>query len=156
MTPPPQDPFDPKTWGQQTPPNNPNNPYQQNPYQQQNYYQQNPYQQQNYYQQNPAGMQVDVPNATLVLVMGICAIVIGCLGPILGTIGLVMAKTGRKSYQANPAMYRESSYKQLNAGYICSIIGLCIGCCVWIFYIVWFIVVASIFGEMAHAIPHQY
>lgn len=94
----------------------------------------NPYQQ-NPMGNNPMGFQQDVPNATLVLVMGICAIVICGLGPILGTIGLVMSGSGKKAYEANPSMYKESSYKNLNAGRICSIIGLCIGALVWIYYI---------------------
>ncbi len=95
----------------------------------------NPYQQ-NPMGNNPMGMQQDVPNATLVLVMGICAIVICGLGPILGTIGLVMSGAGKKAYEANPSMYKEASYKNLNAGRICSIIGLCVGALVWIYYIV--------------------
>lgn len=33
----------------------------------------------------------DVPNATAVLVLGICSIVICALGPILGTIALVLS-----------------------------------------------------------------
>ncbi|MCX6312311.1 MAG: CCC motif membrane protein [Bacteroidetes bacterium] len=108
----------------------PPNPPQGNPYQQ------NPYQQNQPMGGNPMGMQQDVPNATLVLVMGICAIVICGLGPILGTIGLVMSGAGKRLYQANPSMYKESSFKNLNAGRICSIIGLCLGVLVWIYYIV--------------------
>lgn len=93
---------------------------------------------------NPmGGGQIDVPNATLVLVMGICSIVICGLGPILGTIGLVMSGSGKKAYEANPGMYKESSFKNLNAGRICSIIGLCLGALVWIYYIVVIIMVGS-------------
>ena len=86
--------------------------------------------------QNTMGMQQDVPNATLVLVLGICALVICGFGPILGTIGLVMSGSGKKAYELNPSMYKESSFKNLNAGRICSIIGLCLGFLIWIYYIV--------------------
>jgi hypothetical protein len=121
------------------PPNPPQgNPYQQNPYQQ------------NPMGGNPMGMQQDVPNATLVLVMGICAIVICGLGPILGTIGLVMSGAGKKAYEANPSMYKESSFKNLNAGRICSIIGLCLGVLVWIYYIVVFIFIGTALTEASH------
>ncbi|PHX82069.1 MAG: hypothetical protein CK539_06575 [Flavobacteriales bacterium] len=82
------------------------------------------------------GMQQDVPNATLVLVLGICSLVICGFGPILGTIGLVMSGSGKKAYELNPSMYKESSFKNLNAGRICSIIGLCLGVFIWIYYIV--------------------
>jgi len=102
----------------------------------------NPYQQ-NPMGNNPMGMQQDVPNATLVLVMGICAIVICGLGPILGTIGLVMSGAGKRAYEANPSMYKESSYKNLNAGRICSIIGLCLGVLVWIYYIVMLVFIGT-------------
>ena len=98
----------------------------------------NPYQ-----QPMGGGMQQDVPNATLVLVLGICSIVICGLGPILGTIGLVMSGNAKKLYMANPAMYKEASYKNLNAGRICSIIGLCVGALVWIYYIVVIIIVGT-------------
>lgn len=46
--------------------------------------------------------QQDVPNATAALVLGICSIVICGLGPILGTIGLIMSGSGKKAYEANP------------------------------------------------------
>ena len=114
-------------------PPNPGNPYQQNPM-----------------GNNPMGMQQDVPNATLVLVMGICAIVICGLGPILGTIGLVMSGAGKKAYEANPSMYKESSFKNLNAGRICSIIGLCIGVLVWIYYICIIFIFATAVGSAEH------
>ncbi len=122
----------------------PPNPPQGNPYQQ------NPYQQNQPMGGNPMGMQQDVPNATLVLVMGICAIVICGLGPILGTIGLVMSGNGKKLYEANPSMYKESSFKNLNAGRICSIIGLCLGVLVWIYYIVVLVFVGTALNEASH------
>jgi hypothetical protein len=114
----------------------------------------NPYQQ-NPMGNNPMGMQQDVPNATVVLVMGICSIVICFLGPILGTIGLVMSGAGKKAYEANPSMYKEASYKNLNAGRICSIIGLCVGVLVWIYYIVVFLFFASVISN-ANSLNYHY
>ena len=97
----------------------------------------------NPFMNNPMGGQQDVPNATLVLVMGIISIVICGLGPILGTIGLVMSGSAKRAYEANPGMYKEASYKNLNAGRICSIIGLCVGALVWVYYIVMIMIVGA-------------
>lgn len=88
-----------------------------------------------------AGMPVDVPNATVVMVLGICSIVICTLGPVLGTVALVIGNKSRKQYALNPAGYSESSYKQLNTGRICGIIGLCIGILSWLFIIAYVIFV---------------
>lgn len=125
---------------------NQNPPFPPPPPQGGNPYQQNPYQQ-NPMGGNPMGMQQDVPNATGVLVLGICAIVICGLGPILGTIGLVMSNTAKRLVAANPGLYKESSVKNLNAGRICSIIGLCLGALVWIYYIVVIIFAATVISE---------
>ncbi len=81
--------------------------------------------QQNIFNQSP--MQ-SLPNATAVLVLGIIAIVGACcygvVGIICGIIALVLAKKDRMLYHATPGLYTESSYKNLNAGRICAIIGL--------------------------------
>jgi hypothetical protein len=87
--------------------------------------------------------QQDVPNATAALVLGICSIVICGLGPILGTIGLIMSGSGKKAYEANPSIYKEASFKNLKAGRTCSLIGLILGSLVWLFYIIWIVVFVS-------------
>lgn len=89
------------------------------------------------------GPQQDVPNATAALVLGICAIVICGLGPILGTIGLVLSGSGKKAYEANPSLYKEASFKNLKAGRICSLIGLILGSLFWIVYIIWIVIFVS-------------
>ena len=68
-----------------------------------------------------------LPNATAVLVLGICSIVFGCffVGLILGIIGIALASKGRKMYQADPNLY--DGYGSLNAGFIMSIIGTILG-----------------------------
>ena len=88
-----------------------------------------------------------LPNATAVLVLGICSIVFSCLGGvILGIIGLVLAGKGRKLYKANPEAY--DGWGQLNAGWIMSIIGTILGGLYVIYYIVWVL----IFGAAAVSI----
>lgn len=89
------------------------------------------------------GPQQEVPNATAALVLGICSLVICFLGPILGTIGLIMSGTGKKAYEANPSMYKEASYKNLKAGRVCSLIGLILGSLVWLYYIIIIVVIGA-------------
>jgi len=93
-----------------------------------------------------------LPNATAVLVLGICSIVFSCVivGLILGIIGLVMSSKGRKMYKENPTMYE--GYGSLLGGFITSIIGTCIG---GIYAIYWIIVVAII-GGSAYSFGHLF
>ena len=84
-----------------------------------------------------------LPNATTVLVLGICSIVFSfCfgIGCILGIVGMVLSSKGRKMYKENAALY--DGWGQLNAGYIMSIIGTCLGG----LYAIYWIVVVMIFG----------
>jgi hypothetical protein len=67
-----------------------------------------------------------LPNATLVLVLGIISIVgcccYGVIGLICGIIGLVLAKKDEVLYLANPTMY--SDYRNLKTGKILCYIGI--------------------------------
>jgi hypothetical protein len=94
-----------------------------NPNPGQQYGQGNPYQFQQGY-----GMQVDLPNATTVLVLGIISIVFfaGIIGLILSIISLNMASNARAEYASNPGRYTASSLSKVNSGRICSIISLCL------------------------------
>ena len=71
--------------------------------------------------------QQNLPNSTAVLVLGIISIVgcfcYGLVGLITGIVALVLAKKDRARYSVNPNMFTESSYKNLNAGRVCAIIG---------------------------------
>ena len=71
---------------------------------------------------------VVLPNATVVLVLGIVSIVTCCcygiIGIICGVIALVMAKSATDLYVSDPEKYTEGSYKNMNAGKICAWIGL--------------------------------
>jgi hypothetical protein len=68
-----------------------------------------------------------LPNATAVLVLGICSIVCACfgIGFILGIIGLVLSSRARKIYFEAPDIYED--YGQVQAGFILSIIGTVFG-----------------------------
>ena len=70
----------------------------------------------------------NLPNANAVLVLGILSIVCCCCCYVpsitMGIIAIVLGAKGRALYFASPEKYTESSFKNLNAGYICAIIGL--------------------------------
>lgn len=94
---------------------------------------------------SPSNQPANLPNATASLVLGIIsllgALCYGVVGVICGIIGLVLANKDRKLYQATPELYSSSSYSTLNAGRVCSIIGLILGSIVvliMIFYIIFF------------------
>ena len=93
-----------------------------------------------------------LPNATAVLVLGICSIVFSCffVGLILGIIGLVLGNKGKSLYKEAPSAY--DGYGQLNAGWIMSIIGLCLSALYVIYWIIWVIILgtasASFWQEM--------
>ncbi len=91
-----------------------------------------------------------LPNATAVLVLGICSIVFGCVfvGLILGIIGIVLSGKGRKLYKESPELYE--GYGSLNAGYIMSIIGTVLGG----LYIVYMIIVGGTILSIIANQPH--
>lgn len=86
-----------------------------------------------------------LPNATAVLVLGICSILLGCflVGFICGIIGLAMAKYPMGLYRQNPQIY--VNYGTLNAGRILSIIGVILGSV----SVIWFIIASLYFGRSA-------
>lgn len=89
-----------------------------------------------------------LPNATAVLVLGICSIVFGCfgIGVVLGIIGLNLAGKGRRMYRENPDLY--TGYGSLNAGWIMSIIGTIIGG----LYVIYWIFIVSVIGGTAYGL----
>ena len=70
---------------------------------------------------------MDLPNATTILVLGILSIVTcfcyGFPGLILGIIALIQAKKARELYNQSPEAWSQTSYNNMNAGRICAIIG---------------------------------
>jgi hypothetical protein len=99
----------------------------------------------------PAGQQ-QLPNSTAVLVLGIISIVgcfcYGIVGLILGIIALVLAGKAKKIYDQNPAMFSEASFKNMKAGKICAIVGLCLSACYLVFFIVYIAIIGSVIAGM--------
>ena len=81
-----------------------------------------------------------LPSSTAVLVLGILSIVLCwcCYLPsiVMGIIAIVMGMQGRNLYRGNPQKYTQASYSNLNAGFICGIVGLALTILVLIFSIV--------------------
>ena len=75
---------------------------------------------------NTSGRREKIPGAGGVLAMGILSIVfsMGFLGPIMGIITLATSAGKVRMYREDPDRYEESSFKQLNAGRVCGIVGL--------------------------------
>ncbi len=92
------------------------------------------------------GIQKALPNATAVLVLGILSIVTcwlwGIIGAILGIIGLVLHKRDKELYLSDKNGYG-LSFKNSNAGKICSIIGLSLSGLFLIYMIVVLVLVST-------------
>lgn len=92
-----------------------------------------------------------LPNATAVLVLGICSIV-GCFmwgipGLICSIIALSLHKRDVIVYNANPTRF-EHSFQQSRSGKTCAIIGLSLSCVMFLFLIIYFLFIISIFSNL--------
>ncbi len=78
-------------------------------------------------QNTQSSIQLTLPNSTAVLVLGILSIVtcwcIGIPGLVMGIIAIVLSGKSKRLFIENPDKYTEGSYKNLNAGRVCAIIG---------------------------------
>ncbi len=99
--------------------------------------------------------QKPLPNATAVLVLGILSIVLclcyGIVGLILGIVALVLAKKDKKLYTEFPGAYTEASFKNMNAGRICAVIGLILSA----LYVLFYIVLIAAFGVSTLGNPQE-
>ena len=72
--------------------------------------------------------QLMLPNSTASLVLGIISIASLCccsiIGFVVGIIGLVLGINAVALYRQSPGVYTDASFKNANAGKICSIVGL--------------------------------
>jgi len=97
--------------------------------------------------------QQNLPNSTGVLVLGILSIVFcfcyGLVGMVLGIIAIVLGNKANKLYNDNPNTYSESSYKNMKAGKVCAIIGVCLSS----LYLVVIIIYIAIVGAALTAMP---
>jgi len=97
--------------------------------------------------------QIALPNASVVLVLGIISIVgcccsYGLVGIICAIIALVMAKSASDLYESNPQRYTQSSYQNVKTGKVCAWVGLIpsILCIVFMIFLVATLGFAAIFN----------
>ncbi|HET8854811.1 MAG TPA: CCC motif membrane protein [Salinimicrobium sp.] len=68
----------------------------------------------------------NLPNSTLILILGILSIITCCcygvIGLILGIIALVLAKKAKETYLADPELYK--GYNNVQTGRILAIVGI--------------------------------
>lgn len=98
----------------------------------------------------------DLPNTRVTLVLGIVTVVMlvtccfSSIGFITGIIAIVFGATGRKQYLQNPDRYTESSYKNLNIGFICAIVGVVLNFIVTVFAIFFVLANSPEFRSLFH------
>ncbi len=90
------------------------------------------------------------PNATAILILGILSIVLSCLGGgivglVLGIICLILTAQSKRLIRASGESYDESSIKNVEAGRICGIIGVCLGGLLMVFWILYLLFFVSLF-----------
>ena len=102
-------------------------------------------------------MQVPLPNSTAVLVLGILSIVFcwcfGIVGLTLGIIALVLAKNSNKAYLEAPERFTEVSFKNMNAGRICAIIGTSLSGLYVVMVIIRLLVFGAVLGGVFSTFP---
>lgn len=102
-------------------------------------------------------VQQPLPNATAVLVLGILSIAVcwcyGLFGVTMGVIALVLANKARALYTENPEQYTISSYKNMNAGRVCAIIGTVLSSLYLVFVIIYVVILGAAVGTLLTEFP---
>lgn len=101
----------------------------------------------------------DLPNSNGTLVLGILSIVgcscYGLIGIVMGIIALAISSKPKTMYAENPELYTESSYKNMNAGRICAIIGLCLSAPLLLIGLIYLIVAGAAIGTVFSTLPWE-
>jgi len=99
----------------------------------------------NNYQNQGGGDQL--PNETIILVFGILSIALcwcyGLFGLGFGITSLFLGSKSKVLYNENPSYYTRGSYKNVDAGYICAIIGTILSGLVLLGMIMYFAIVGG-------------
>ncbi len=105
---------------------------------------------------------VPLQNSTAILVLGIFSIVtswccgfIAVVGLVLGIVALVLASKATTIYQENPERYTENSFKNVNAGKICAIIGIVISGVLILIGLVYLFIVGATLSTLFGVLPWE-
>jgi hypothetical protein len=106
--------------------------------------------------------QVPIPNSQGILILGIfslvttvCCMFIFFVGLVLGIIAVVMSVKAIEIYQQNPKVYTPASYKNVNAGRICGIIGIVLSGTILLFGLIMLIFMGGILTEFFQDLPWE-
>lgn len=102
------------------------------------------------FSRNSGPENIDLPQSTTILVLGILSIITcfcyGIPGVILGIVALVQAKKARQLYNQSPEAWSQSSYNNMNAGRICAIIGTVCGGLYLVIILAYIAIMGSLIG----------
>lgn len=105
---------------------------------------------------------VPIPQSQGILILGIFSLVttfccggIGFVGLILGIIAVAMSSKASQLYEQNPSAYTEASYKNMNAGKICGIIGICVNGLMIVVGIIYLMVVGASLATIFSTLPWE-
>ena len=105
---------------------------------------------------NPGTQQI-LPNSTAVLVLGILSIATcwcyGLVGLTMGIIALVLSSRAKVLYNENPDQFTAGSYKNMNAGRVCAIIGTILSSLYVAFVIIYVVVLGAALGTLFTQFP---
>jgi hypothetical protein len=105
------------------------------------------------------GIQQTLPNSTAVLVLGILSIALcwcyGLFALAMGIIALVLSAKAKTIYQENPDAYTQSSFKNLNAGRVCAIIGTVLSSLYMVIVIIYVLVVGVALSALFTQFPWE-
>jgi hypothetical protein len=105
-------------------------------------------------EENQNTEQVQLPNSTTILVLGICSIATcwctGLVGLGLGITTLVMSKKSNQAYKDYPGSYTESSYNNMKAGKICAIIGVSLSGLALLYFAIYLLIFGMVFSAAAN------
>lgn len=105
------------------------------------------------------GIQQTLPNSTAVLVLGILSIAVcwcyGVFGLAMGIIALVLSSKAKVAYNTNPEAYTQSSFKNLNAGRVCAIIGTVLSSLYFVVIIIWLLIAGVALSALFTQFPWE-
>lgn len=104
-------------------------------------------------------VQQTLPNSSAVLVLGILSIAIcwcyGLFGITMGIIALVLSSKAKALYASNPDQYTIGSYKNMNAGRVCAIIGTILSSIYLVVIIIYLLIVGAALSTIFTQMPWE-
>lgn len=107
-------------------------------------------------------IRVPIPQSQGILILGIFSLVttfccagIGFVGLALGILAVVMSSKAIETYEQNPRAYTESSYKNVNGGRICGIIGIVVNGILILFGLIYLLVVGAGLTALFSSFPWE-